>query len=458
MTDVSEPKLRIGVLSDIHITDDASTAILRTAFEWFRDRHVDGVLIAGDMADQGRLDQLLRVRKTWDAVFPGDRLPEGGKVEKLFVYGNHDVAGWEYNSAAFRKAHPELFAPSNNIGADRAGAWRKAWDEDYAPIYLKRVKGFAFVGAHFESWKVQHIPGLDQFLADHAGELQGPQPFFYFQHMHPKGTCSAPWTWGQDDGQVTRALSKFPNCVALSGHSHTSLTDDRTIRQGDFGFTSVGTASLRYIIPFGGRENSSAFGAPRVEGRQMPDLLASGAARKVHQGMLMNVFGDRIVFERRDFSLGAALGPDWVVPLGGYGALTYETRASKAPVPKLPKGAVVAWKEAPGKTREGKSAAQVTVSFPPARSMDAARAFDYEVTARATEGGLSRIVCRKRVFSPAYWSAECAEPPTVACVFAKDELPWNLKFVFAVRPMNCFGVKGPEVVSKACKLKVEGTK
>lgn len=455
MADVSEPKLRIGVLSDIHVTNDASTAILRTAFEWFRERHVDGVLIAGDLAEYGRVNELMRVAQTWRAIFPHDALPDGSPVARLFIYGNHDDEGYLYQSRTQRAK--DLAAPENLIHTDYAAAWQKAFAEPYpGDIYLRRVKGFAFVGAQFKNYR--DIPGLSAFLTAHAAELKGPQPFFYFQHLHPKDTCSAPWVLGQDDGQVTRALSMFPNCVALSGHSHTSLTDDRTIRQGDFGFTSVGAGSLRYVIPFGGRENSSVYGAPRVVGRQMPDLLASGAARKVHQGMLMNVFGDRIVFERRDFSFGAALGPDWVVPLGSYGALTYEARTAKAPVPKLPKGAVVAWKEAPGKTREGKSAVQVTVSFPPARSTDAARAFDYEVTARTTEGGLPRIICRKRVFSPAYWSAECAEPPAVTCVFAKDELPWNLKFVFAVRPMNCFGVKGPEVVSKACKLKVEGTK
>ena len=455
MAEASEPKVRIGVLSDIHVTDSQSTAILKTAFTYFRTRRVDGVLIAGDLAEHGRVDELMRVAQTWRAIFPHDALPDGTPVARLFIYGNHDDEGYTYQSRTQRAK--DLATPANLIHTDYAAAWEKAFAEPYpGDIYLRRVKGFAFVGAQFKNYR--GIPGLAAFLTAHAAELKGPQPFFYFQHLHPANTCSAPWTMGQDDGSSTKALAAFPNCVALSGHSHTSITDDRTIRQGAFKFTSVGAGSLCYIIPFGGRENSSVLGKSPVRGRQMPDLLASGILRQEHQGLVMNVFDDRLTFERYDFARGAALGPDWIVPRGTYGSLSYDARTQTAPVPKLPKGAAVTWHEAPGKTREGTPCVQVTVSFPPARSADAARAFDYEVTARATEGGLPRILCRKRVFSPAFAGAECGEPSAVTCVFAKDELPWNLKFVFGVRPMNCFGVKGPEVVSKACKLKVEGTK
>ena len=446
--DKTEKTLRIGVLSDIHVTDDASTQILRQAFELFRAQKVDGVLIAGDIAERGRVDELVRVGRVWREVFAGMA------VEKLFVYGNHDAEGWTYQYLKSEiKSHPELYADHNLISENPAAAWKTAFGEDYpGDIYLKRVKGYAFVGAQYKNEK--NIPGLAQFLSAHADELKGTAPFFYFQHVHPAGTCSAPWTCCQDDGASTRELSRFPNAVAISGHSHTTLTDERTIRQGDFNFTSVGTASLRYIIPFGGRENSTPFGTPFTGDKQMPDLLNSSPspARAAHQGMVMTVEAGRIVFARYDIGCGEKLGPDWIVPLGEAGALTYEARAKKASVPQLPKKAVVSFAETKGKSMRGVPTDQVVVSFPPARSSDGVRAFDYEVTATRKEGGLTFVVSRKRVYSPAYFRAESCEPETVTCVFAKCELPWGTPFTFTVRPLNVFGGAGRAVESKKCKL------
>ena len=48
--------------------------------------------------------------------------------------------------------------------------------------------------------------------------------------------------WGHDKGIATKTLSNYPNAIAFSGHSHYSLTDERSIWQG--AFTSIGQSSL----------------------------------------------------------------------------------------------------------------------------------------------------------------------------------------------------------------------
>ena len=53
-----EPHLVLGVLSDIHIFDEKQVPVFERALEFFRDRKADGVIIAGDMADRGLVDQL----------------------------------------------------------------------------------------------------------------------------------------------------------------------------------------------------------------------------------------------------------------------------------------------------------------------------------------------------------------------------------------------------------------
>ena len=75
-----------------------------------------------------------------------------------------------------------------------AEGWKRAFDEDYAPMYVKTVKGYKFVGVHFDLEGGYHQEGaIAAFLESHRDELAGSKPFFYTQHFHPKGTCSAPW-------------------------------------------------------------------------------------------------------------------------------------------------------------------------------------------------------------------------------------------------------------------------
>ena len=91
-----KPELVFGVISDIHVTTPESTAAFRKALAYFRDRKVDAVVVAGDLSDWGLKSGLKYVADAWNSVFPGDRAPDGRKVEKLFCTGNHDYDGWWY--------------------------------------------------------------------------------------------------------------------------------------------------------------------------------------------------------------------------------------------------------------------------------------------------------------------------------------------------------------------------
>lgn len=68
----SVPRLRFGVVSDIHLTretgepgDRQDQAPLLRAFGYFRDRRADAVVVAGDMADSGLVAELQSVANVW---------------------------------------------------------------------------------------------------------------------------------------------------------------------------------------------------------------------------------------------------------------------------------------------------------------------------------------------------------------------------------------------------------
>ncbi len=411
--------LTLGVISDIHV--DAAkgdfrkfgdTTTFEKALHWFDAQGVDGVVLAGDIADNGMVNQLECVGEAWFRVFPDGRSARDGRpVEQLFVYGNHDLEGQNYDKFDVRFFHKPSFEAAQ-IRHDPAKAWRTAFREDYAPIWFKEVKGYPFVGAHWSLGKNawDGIPEVEDWFRANGGRLDRGKPFFYVQHCHPKDTVYGSDAWCPDKGYATRALSAFPNAVAFSGHSHTSLTDERSVWQG--AFTSIGTSSLRYgdgVDMFGQR-----------------------------QGMLVRVYDDRLVIARRDFVHDVPLESDWVVPLPAAvgGPFDFDVRRAKGEAPEFPAGARVT-------RRREKDGWLLTI---PAATAGRVRPFRYEVAAGVKDKDDKSVVFR-------IYDAKYNMPPSMVGAprqyLVKDEaLPKGADGkaiepeTFTVTPLGCFGNRG----------------
>ena len=473
-----KPNLTFGVVSDIHVRyvsrPDApdwdgygSTETLKKTFEWFRDQGVDAVLIAGDMADNGVISQLEAVATAWRAVFPNDTAPDGRRVERVFVYGNHDMGGMPY-ARGWLTTHgckDEGEMQKRLIYPDPKSVWERVFHEPFEPIYRKTVKGYDFIGAH---WRSMGCKGADEafndeivdFYAKVGRDLDPSRPFFHVQHPHPKDTCYGPWAWGRDVGLSTRALSAFPNAVAFSGHSHYSLTDERSVWQD--AFTSVGTSSLRYgalaheEYASGGYENSSASGgdAWRLNAEK---LMAAFNAGDCRQGMLWRVYDDCVAVKRREFLSGLDVGDDWVMPLPAAESkpFAYAERAKSFAAPQFASGATVTVESARRKNRGGKGrkAGQevkaveqdvLVVTVPAPVPVKKARLFELEFVAETRDGKktLKRVQAVGYNHAPSHPKASAVQ----SCVFAaKDFAGQDVRFT--VTPVGNFRLRGQALTS-----------
>ena len=436
------PRLKLAVLSDIHVRNESSQNDFIKALEWYREQNVDAVLLAGDMADRGLVHQLQLVADAWFKVFPDNKMPDGRPLVQLLEYGNHDVAGWE------EKNYPDPAERARNmIKYDPKGFWERAFHETYTPIFSKTVKGYTFVGAHWPG-----IGGLGDWLAANGGKLDPSLPFFYFQHSHPKDTCYGPWAWGHDDGASTKALSPYANAIAFSGHSHYTLTDERSIWQG--AFTSIGTSSLSYTsLDYNFRENAwgNDFGRQEKRQRQMERISTQDGK----QGMLLTICDDHIRIERREFTWGESLGDDWILPIGKAAEKPY-TYAKRIPVrtaPEFPKEAAVKVALVPPKAEKDKPASkeptQVAVSFPAAEMRGKCRVFEYEVQAVVVEDDVELVAATRRALAPDFYLPLSKAGKEGACIFALAELPKGVHIRFDVTPIECFGRKGRPIRSDA---------
>lgn len=451
-----KPDLRLGVVSDIHIRDWASTEVFRKTLRWYRDQGVDAVMIVGDIADHGLMPQLENVAKAWYEVFPDDRAPDGRRVEKLFVYGNHDIEGLKYNDKwmngsltvhGLTKEQAKEFE-LKKIGLDKA--WEQCFHEPYSPIYRKNVKGYDFIGGHWDKWT--GIDALEDWFKANISKIDTGKPFFYFQHPHPRDTVYGPWAWGRDDGQSTRSLAPYANAVAFSGHSHTSLTDERSVWRGEF--TSIGTSSLSYTCLGGPRENAA--GASWLGQRQMESLNSIARAGvmgqeggvPVRQGQLVDVFPNRLAIRRRDFVRDEDLDEAWLLEMPTK-ASPFSARAARSAAPAFSAGAAVSVSLGRGRNVDGKEVDQVTVTFPPAIAEKSTRPFDYELVLEAREHDVDAVVKSFRFYSPTVKLAKSRDAvDSVSFVLARAELPQKAEFRFAVRALNSYGVKGAPIFSK----------
>ena len=435
-------RARFGVLSDVHITTDAGSCdLFEHALRTFDKRKCDGVLLCGDIADYGLADELKAAGDTWFKVFPDGKRSDGEPVEPLFIYGDHDMGGYMHTRVA-SKNQPEKCIPLT----DPAAAWEAAFREKWQPVQVKKVKGYTFILAHHPAHSEasefgQKIPGIEEALAAHAPK--GKLPFFYLQHRIVKDTCAGPWAWGQENGASRAALDAYPNAVVFCGHGHQEAQDEACIWQD--AFTAIEVPSLRFVGIRPGRENSR--GHDDIPSKMMPMVNTGGGK----QGMLMEVFDDRIVIERRDFTYDCEVAEPWTVPLPFPSGKPYNhaLRASREVAPQFPEAASVRVRQRGAKDRAGAEHKAFDVEFDPAPAgAGTPRAFDYEVTAEMRQGDVVRVLRQKRVFSYNGHFPESRDTRLVACVFSRGELSAQAEaFRFSVRPCGPFGAKGRAIRS-----------
>ena len=429
------PDLKVGILSDIHLSQaeryssqTAIDAFVRT-LEFFKHENVDAVLIAGDLTNDGTVTELKVVADAWRRVFPN----AAGAPERIFVTGNHERVYFNESKRRGDFGNPRY---ADGLYRDVRANWKAVFGEEWSPFFIKTIKGYAFVGAHWAEWNDEKA--LRTFLVANRSRLPSSQPFFYTQHAHPQDTCYGRWTWHQGDGGPThKILADYPNAVAFSGHTHYSITDERSVWQGSF--TSIGTGSMRWLSMPGGRENGPLGNG---EGTRMPNCICGTCP----QGMVMSVWGGQMVFERYDLGSMEKLGDDWVVPVlygpGDDRKFAFLSRAAKSHPPEFPEGAEILVSKRTGKDPKKEPEQQIVVTFPAAIGPDSlSRAFDYEVMAQYVECDTEKPVRTKRVYQPGITRSVAHTAKMVTCVFGECELPMA-PYRFVVTPMNAFGRRG----------------
>ena len=369
------PNAKIGIITDVHIGADASNATaLEKALQYYKSRGVDAIVCVGDIGHD-KMDYVNQFDAIYNSVFPdGEDGPQ-----KFFVMGNHDTyafenAGYARGTEAHNNAVEEYFTQTFDCEADygRAGL-----------NYAKIINGYIFVGLYIQTPIEDRAAFLEEIFE--LPEAQG-KPVFIVNHEIPVGSIYIEKHSATSEDYLHDVLVNYPNAVALTGHSHNPLADERALWQGEY--TAVSCGAL-----FGPIVERDMYEGGREGGSFQDNNWSAKAA------LYMEVRDAGINIVRYDFTHDAKLGKDWFIPIND-GQIdrtpyNYALRTEAAVAPEFATDAQA--------TAEALSASMVKISFPKAITVyEEMDDIIQSYIIRAYNDDTNELVGQKRVISQHY--------------------------------------------------------
>ena len=221
------PILRFAVCSDVHLDGDEEQINAIRLKNLIEDMNkysenqsynkLDAFMVVGDFAGGGAEEEYAMFNKIVNTVLKDE-------TQLLTVLGNHEFIN-------YRDYDP-------TIGYD---VYRKMINENVDTDIV--INGYHFIGVSYDD-NGKTFSGKTEWLKerlDNATKENPNKPIFVYQHPSPTLTIYGSISWSDFD--IRKVLSKYPQVVDFSGHSHYSPSDPRSVWQGEF--TAIGCGSLK---------------------------------------------------------------------------------------------------------------------------------------------------------------------------------------------------------------------
>jgi 3',5'-cyclic AMP phosphodiesterase CpdA len=259
--------LKFQVITDTHVTTEPEHTHNRNLARALEDikrqaPDSDGIMHAGDITDHGFPDEYAEFQRIWREH--GDGLPVS-----YFASGNHDVAlgHWPSRLKAYMDA------------TKMEGPYHDHWVKGYHFIFLGTEKGLEL----FADLSDEQLAWLDAKLSE--GQDSG-RPAFVFLHQPLKDTVAGSyeaqkWYGVTQDEELKAVLSKYPNAILFTGHTHWELGSQHTVFGGkDRMPMMINAASVAYLWTDEDKHKDGS------------------------QGLFVEVYADRVIIKGRDFAAG----------------------------------------------------------------------------------------------------------------------------------------------------------
>jgi len=266
---VPEVDLAFAVLGDVHENIDSFQEAINDLYTI--NPGMDALVLNGDTVDQGIEKQYDSVKKTINKN--KDLLP------KIIIknIGNHEF--FNYDIEVNSPEQVQTFINRYLEFAEEDKVYHDAWVKDYHFISLGSEDGnsetinsiTATISEEQQKW-------LKEKLAE---KYEKGKPIFVFLHQPlNNGNTGNAWVGVKQSEQVKEILSKYPEVILFSSHTHRDLDGNSVVLNQPF--TMVHTGAVHYtIIP----DQSSE------EGRRREPYI---------KGLYIEVNGNKVVIQGRN--------------------------------------------------------------------------------------------------------------------------------------------------------------
>lgn len=276
---------KVGIMSDSQLgQEEVFQTYLEGALNFFKAQGVNMILNVGDYTDTALKENYAGYSSAFDKIYGAD------KPITQSVMGNHDywlpnfVDCWQI---PFKGTLQRRFMEATG---------------ETSPWTHKVVNGYHFIGASptnggmGEEAYSQKLEWIKEQI-EIAVKDDPNKPVFVLTHNNPQDTVYM--SDGDGCKNLNELFSAYPQVVSISGHSHASLMDERSIYQKDY--TAISTQCLSYVCFASGDDDVVQ------EDEEFID--------EVPMAMIMTVTHESVTFDRYDTLTGQQAGDSWILPM-----------------------------------------------------------------------------------------------------------------------------------------------
>jgi len=276
---------KIGIISDIQLggkyTPDSSKLFqnnLLKALIYLKKNNIDILIIAGDITNDGKAVNYLLFNTIFYSVYNYNQTTP----IVISLMGNHDYMDMKsdiiQNQQKFfkyMKSYPYSHYIINNYNFI-------FWSNDNYNYNDNGIQDFSWIKMSLEKAKNNIIKEGD--------------PIFVITHIPPMKTVyGSEGMWGSYG--IFEAIKNYPEVICISGHSHYSLRNIKSIWQGNF--TVINTQSLSYTDLDDFYKNAR--------------YVREDSMKNDSMGLIAYLNDKNIIFERVEFSTGEIEKEKWKI-------------------------------------------------------------------------------------------------------------------------------------------------
>ena len=275
---------KIGIISDFQLDADHIKSYskffeknLFKALTVFKKYNIDIIIIAGDTTNRGKSIDYLLFKKILYSVYKYNQTPI-----IISLMGNHDYFD---------------MADEDDKNRQKFFIYMKSYPYSHYIINNYNFIFWSNDNFNYEEHGVQYYSWIKETLEKaRKNKNKEGDPIFVVTHMPPKNTVyGSEDMWGHEG--IFNLLKDYPEVICISGHSHYSLRNKKSIWQGSF--TAINTQSLSYIDLDQIYENTMA--------------VREDSAKNDSMGLIAYLNKENIQFDRIEFSTEEIIEEKWKI-------------------------------------------------------------------------------------------------------------------------------------------------